>query len=184
MTERPILFSAPMVRAILEGRKSQTRRLANRRAAIVHPGDRLWVRESWRAAEAHDRLPPRDIERESAVVYYEADQLKSAWELGKLRPGIHMPRWASRLTLEVEAVRIEPLQAISEADAIAEGVHLIAAWNTEGPNFYMIKTSAIGSINQPTARETFSLFWQHLNGEESWAANPEVVVITFRRVPA
>lgn len=142
---RGILFSAPMVRALLAGTKTQTRRVIKpdgryrldlvcpsdggpARCPQGAPGDRLWVREAWRADVAHDALPPREIPPGSPV-FMEASALN--WQggphdgtPGKLRPGMFMPRWASRILLEVTEVRVERLQDISEADNDA----LLADW--------------------------------------------------------
>lgn len=99
-----------------------------------------------------------------------------------------MPREFSRLTLVVEDVRVEPLQAISEADAVAEGIVRIGAefgagtkattWD-EGPNLYTINLDG-GNWNAPTAAEVYQTLWKHLHGEKSWDDNPFVVAITFR----
>ncbi|MGL6205723.1 MAG: hypothetical protein ACRC2X_15525, partial [Giesbergeria sp.] len=135
--ERPILFSAPMVRAILSGRKTQTRRVVNARHLLQidtsklpgrvswtkpdpygRPGDRLYVRETWRASSAHNSLAPREIPVGDGIEYA-ADPERIL--TGKTRTAIHMPRWASRITLEVTGVRVERLKDICDADAIAEG---------------------------------------------------------------
>ena len=154
MTDRPIPFIAPMVCALYEGRKTQTRRLlkplkskgrgyvmwpvyecANSRlrrrgssplpdrAAPYAVGDRLWVREAWRADRSWDTRRPRDIISE-ARVFYEADVVEDAARLdwGRYRHARFMPRWASRLTLLVTEVRVQRLSEISDDDAIAEGV--------------------------------------------------------------
>ena len=155
--ERPILFSGPMVRAIREGRKTQTRRIVKGAwefdgdesgcgwepptCPCGKPGDRLWCRESHRfppdfdgmsAAKIADLALDAGYQEPWAPVLYPADGAtrdagawletfphREAW--GKVRPSIHMPRWASRILLDVTEVRVERLQAISEADAIAEG---------------------------------------------------------------
>ena len=104
------------------------------------PGDRLWVREAWRITKKHDKTPPRDIPERKCTVFFEAggsiaNQSNGLWQedpaysaidavglAGKLRPGIFMPRWMSRINLEITTVRAERLRGISEADALAEGV--------------------------------------------------------------
>ncbi|MEA3044525.1 MAG: hypothetical protein QOH47_2363 [Sphingomonadales bacterium] len=156
MSGRPIIFSAAMVRALLDGRKTQTRRLATSPLRRCEVGDRLWVRESFfvmsddygwedyvlRQCSQPDRTlgycadqsdgpmvddqdwePPRNTKRE--VHGLKGDDDTEAWTLIGDMPSIYMPRWASRLTLIVEAVRVEALQAITEADAIREGVTLV-----------------------------------------------------------
>ncbi len=180
--ERPILFSAPMVRAILEGRKTQTRRVVkltdsghvkeprgHRRwhpadpdvvlgCPYGQPGDRLWVRETWRPAAEFlsECVGPKDI-RYAATVS-EAERATSKW-----RSPIFMPRWASRITLELTEVRIERLNAISLEDAAAEG------WpgrESADPNPYT----------------WFSALWVSINGPGSWISNPWVWVLKFRRL--
>lgn len=194
MKERPILFSAPMVRPVLAGTKTQTRRVAkltanghvkerggHRRwhpsdpdASLAcpygQPGDRLWVRETWYCdhylVQSGPYLKPEDLDMDAMMVYRassgdrpcEAEQ--PIW-----RPAIHMPRWASRITLEVTGVRIERLHDISEADAIAEGVK--NSLHLPGGRF---------------ARENFAHLWWTINGDGSWEANPLVWVVEFQRL--
>jgi hypothetical protein len=117
MKERPILYSAPMVRAILNNSKTQTRRVVKFRHDDSYPlypygipGDRLWARETWRVSSAHDNLAPSQIP-EGTRVEYLADG-PGTFD-GKTRPSIFMPRWASRITLEVTEVKLQLLQRIS-----------------------------------------------------------------------
>ena len=199
MKERPILFSAPMVRALLAGTKTQTRRplkqVQIRSEAMpepewrsVHtlcpygqPGDRLWVRETWRTERHFDHLPPRDLDPAltATPVQYEAGPHADVLD-GKLRPGMFMPRWASRITLEVTGVRVERLQDISEADAIAEGVHADprCRQDDDTPGFHRIGPVRDGSF--PIAR--YGALWESLNGLGSWKSNPWVWVLQFRRI--
>jgi hypothetical protein len=147
MTDRPILFSAPMVQSLIAGRKTQTRRIINKQAAHdaiavfgpkfltlpgnrdllpvgVIPGDRLYVREAWRTWRSADELPPRDlIPHDGRPLWYEADpfELRTGLDVGRYRHARFMPRWASRLTLTVTDVRVQRLQDISEADATDKG---------------------------------------------------------------
>ena len=191
MKERPILMSAPMVRAILDGTKTQTRRVVkpqtiNRSARVRgawqdsatnkhivcpygYPGDRLWVRETWQ----HENFPfgPYDA---SCTVFYRADFMDDPHgpdgeksPEGKYRtwsPSIHMPRAASRILLEITAVRVERLKDITVSDAMAEGYD--------------------GSIDDPLdpSIQWYSSLWEQINGPCSWDANPWVWVIEFRRV--
>lgn len=200
--ERPILFSGPMVRAILEGRKTQTRRIIKGAAMeadlpselqesyeiegrlFVAPdqhwivtekpvryavGDRLWVRESFNVTWGSEAL-------------YKADG-GSAYDAGyssepKWKPSIHMPRWASRITLEVTAVKVERLQDISEEDAQAEGAPVqfrTAIGQEVGPREYKIPNSHRGG---------FANLWNQINGSYAWELNPWVVAVTFKRVEA
>lgn len=209
MSERPILFSAPMVRAILGGRKTQTRRIVKPqppadcapirvgefhptvidrwgdeapgasifgaydldgewgvRCPYGQPGDLLWVREAW----------ARDDE--DGCVMYRADVGKGGdaddWERGRVegapryrwRPSIHMPRWASRITLEIVAVRVERLNDISEADAEAEGAGI-----------------PLVGHDDDFCRWEFRALWESINDPGSWPANSWVWVIEFKRLP-
>ena len=204
MKERPILFSAPMVRAILDGRKTVTRRIfkpdrmtwdANGRyttyamrggelsttgsgpfepSSWLHycpygqpGGDRLYVRETWAAQHVYDHLPPRLIPQD-ARIHYAATEDRGGllW-----RPSIHMPRWASRITLEVTGVLVERLQEISYEDARAEGVEF---WRNDGTLTELPPCSE--------HRYAFEDLWTSINGADSWNANPFVWVVTFRRI--
>jgi hypothetical protein len=195
MAEKPILFSGPMVRAILEGRKTQTRRVLKpqprspalsdgywydadapgrfddgERAIVAYlSGQRLWVREAWRVYCEFDRMPPRDIPTGSHIQYI-ADNPISPW-LSRYRPPMFMPRWASRITLEVSDVKVERLQDISEADAIAEGALL--PW-----------TGSPGTACDDTrdARSEFAALWNSINGHGAWDDNPWVAAYSFRRI--
>jgi hypothetical protein len=207
MAEKPILFSAPMVRAILDGRKTQTRRTltpqpvpvggpfyrpypideptewhsvneagitVNIQYTPIAPGDLLWVREAWRAMPTWDRTAPRDIERESTRIYYEADDgLFAEW--GKMRPGMFMCRWMSRLTLKVAEIQVQRLQDISEEDAKAEGAQQDAA-----------HTGRFDGAGNPEECGSYRLgfmgIWNSINGPGSWEANPWVAAYTFERV--
>lgn len=190
MTERPIIFSAPMVRAILKGQKTQTRRVqgrvqvrpdgmsAERLLAAMSlcpygkPGDRLWVREAWgfeTRTEDDPLLEP--------VATYRADEVEHLHPVNRWRPAIHMPRHLSRITLEVTAVRVERLQDISEADAIAEGVveHQTLRTGTRACNLDGGMMHACGPV------PVYRTLWESINGPGSWDANPWVWVVEFRR---
>lgn len=189
MRELPILFSAPMVRALLAGTKTQTRRIVKARDLEwmdVHQGlrepdnaercpygqpggDRLYVRETWAAPHAYDHLPPRLIPQD-ARIHYAATEDRGGllW-----RPSIHMPRWASRITLEVTGVLVERLQEISYEDARAEGVEF---WRNDGTLTELPPCSA--------HRYEFEDLWTSINGADSWNANPWVWVVSFRRLDA
>lgn len=204
MKERPILFSGAMVRALLAGTKTQTRRIAkpvrhpdlgnvyspgalvlehepqhviDRVCPYGQPGDRLWVRETW--AYGIHALNSRNAEREGPWVYG-AD---SAAEQGRLcdrwRPSIHMHREASRITLELTDVRVERLQVISEADARAEGTTPIP----DPCDHVRLACSDIGCSGPQPYRVGFRSLWEQINGPDSWDANPWVWVIEFKRLP-
>lgn len=216
MAERPILFSDAMVRAILSGAKTQTRRviagargsfwdhrsytgtverdgvlrfrvgpdgeIANGSPEVRCPhgavGDRLWVREAWTMpASAHSvyyradypsgnrSLIPREPDYDSI------NEWAARYRVDGWHPSIHMPRWASRLTLEVTSVRVERLQSISEDDARAEGA----------ASFDCTPGCGCGDGH----RGGFARLWDSINGERegcSWEANPWVWAIAFRRV--
>ena len=258
MKERPILFSGPMVRALLAGTKTQTRRVCKpaqfyslstvvevpdpiERGQVYNgshfgdeegevqfaspygqPGDRLWVRETW---QFHGGMLDCGTARSSAgtslyqdiVVSYPADGARVTlhpkgqdWptpkqppqlegEVYSLRdapadfaytgkntyhdrltrwwnrkiPAIHMPRWASRITLDITSVRVERLQDISEADAMAEGItRRGAACHIEGEHGFAA----------PTASEVYQQLWTAINGPGSWDANPWVWAVEFRKL--
>ena len=193
--DRPILFSAPMVRAILEGRKTQTRRLVRDGIAVTDicgggvepvvwwprdargkdaacqygaPGDRLWVRETW-----------THIRGNGIRTWYRADGEPTDREGNVLpttpgyprwRPSIYMARKDSRITLEVTDVRVQRLQDITEDAARAEGIQeLNGRFTFNG-----------GLHESRTARDSFEALWDSINGDRAaWAANPWVWVVSF-----
>jgi hypothetical protein len=207
--EKPIGFKAPMVRAILAGRKTQTRRVLRPikgvtladftfsgdqvarwgslpiekiRKPAYAVGDRLWVREAWRAGKQWDRVTPRDIPRGEAI-WFEADQPFPMQTPGKLRPSIFLPLWAARPDrLVVTAVRVERLQDISKEDAIAEGIEwrnstlsvggYWGTWNADN-------TMRCGGSPDPI--EAYRCLWININGPGSWEANPWVAVYGLSR---
>ena len=166
MTDRPIIFSAPMILALLGGRKTQTRRLASSPLAKCLPGDKLWVRENLTARPMANFLTGEPTN--AIVAAYAADDedvveaagfnLAPWWKRGKGLPSIHCPRWASRITLTVTEVRRQRLWEISDLDARAEGTH--GYWQLEG-------------------YPAFRAIWSDLHGAENWDANPEIVALTF-----
>lgn len=208
MKERPILFSGAMVRAILDGRKTQTRRAVKPQAAYPasydsvryringcaaefylpgatepairwlcaygKPGDRLWVRETF-TPDGVNAKAAADLGRQS--VHYRADGEAPDYLKVRWRPAIHMPRWASRITLEVERVRVERLQEISESDAIAEGVLPLT-----GQFLGSFAVPGTRAASGTTAVECFSRLWDSINQKKGfgWAANPWVWVIEFK----
>jgi hypothetical protein len=210
MRWHPILFSGPMIRAILDGRKTQTRRVVKPqppdgidnvgdgetfcdfesgktwRSPYGYDGDRLWVRETWRSWRWNDRVKPREFAERwgdddpQLYIGYDADNDVTRDGLtmdGKTRVSIHMPRWASRITLELTDVRVERLQEISDDDAKAEGVepNLWADLNPDG-------TPRAGE--SIAHRAAFHELWDSINGKRGfgWTANPWVWVIEFTRV--
>lgn len=184
MKERPIIFSAPMVRALLDSTKTQTRRVVKCHVedydgALItwascpygQPGDRLWVRETFTdllgTGIEHRPIPSGPLQRYvyAADIKPGSNSDEARKEFGiKWKPSIFMPRAASRITLELTAVRAERLQDISDADALAEGVD-------------RTNTSISGY-----AKERYRRLWESINGPDSWAQNPWVWVIEFKRV--
>ncbi|EPM4141983.1 hypothetical protein RZP29_12670 [Klebsiella quasipneumoniae subsp. similipneumoniae] len=200
MREKGLIFNSEMVRAILDGRKTQTRRPikwkqtrfteigeredgskwpwsedAEHACDFWHPcpfgavGDRIWVRETWN--------------KYGGLLTYRADHdwiddmRKETVCTAKWVPSIHMPRWASRILLEITDVRVERLNAISEEDATAEGV----------PPAGSLLPDYLGTFLTPkgdfaTAKVAFQRLWESIYGEESWKANGWVWVISFKRV--
>lgn len=193
MTDQPILFSAPMVRAILSGAKTQTRRvlkpqpqedlglwLAERdmKAARWAPGDRLWVREGFALVGATDPgfLLYRASGYEAECDRHGFDKPYPSETVVRWRSSIHMPRWASRITLAVEAVRVERLHEISEADAVAEGCGVFTSQTAIHHSF----SPDDKNLFVPSFRE----LWASIHGPDAWNSNPWVSVTTFRRVGA
>lgn len=220
MKERGMIFNAEMVRAILDGRKTQTRRImkpqpkpsktrdgdywfpSNKLQSMVHVsdllpgnnimpdahefysvccpfgavGDRIWVRETW--TEAGASAPDLKLYRanypEHVPSHYEnvppVDEIR--WT-----PSIHMPRWASRITLEITGVRVERLSDISEEDATAEGVPPAGRLLPDYPGTFLTPHGDFA-----TAKVAFQRLWESIYGEESWQDNPWVWVIEFKRV--
>lgn len=227
MKERGMIFNGEMVRAILDGRKTQTRRImklqpkpsksrpgdfwfsSKKLESMVHVsdlapgnspiadyhlfiqehccpfgavGDRIWVREAFRV---HSRAT--DV----ATLVYKASERNSWTEQThrvpvavcnkpatpeKWTPSLHMPRWASRILLEITDVRVERLNAISEEDARAEGIIDGGCLNCGEPE-------PCGCANpDPDATDAFAYLWQSIYGQESWNANPWVWVISFERI--
>lgn len=173
MIARPILFSAPMVRALIAGTKTQTRRLLKPTLQTIPygiPGDLLWVRETF----AHvANFPP-------TARYYATDDVHEA---RKKRPAIHMPRWASRLTLEITDVRVQRLQDISEEEAIAEGVCSFQEANDRPGSWEGLSQKNRNGLVRAyygSARKAYSALWESINGQDSWDTNPWIVALTFK----
>lgn len=170
-----------MVRALLDGRKTQTRRLATSPCAKWEPGDRLYVREAWRTDIELDRIKPSALVAGEAPIWFEADR-DNCDRHGRLRPGIHMPRWASRATLLLRDVTVSPLQSISAFDAESEGAFL---GRCACPQMQKQSSSAIGSAFRQTwcaiHGDEFRYLWDGLHDREGerWSDNPDVVALTF-----
>ncbi|MGY0145232.1 hypothetical protein [Edwardsiella tarda] len=209
MKERPIIFNDEMVRAILSGTKTMTRRPmkvqptpsktrpgdfsfpSKKLESMVHvsdlapgnspipdchlfflecccpygqPGDRLWVRETFGDCGVR-------------FVYRADTDDGAACQVKRWTPSIHMPRWASRITLEITDVRVESLQDITDGDARAEGVPEAGGLLPEYPGTYLTPKGDFAS-----ARVAFQRLWESIYGDDGWDANPWVWVIAFRRV--
>lgn len=221
MADKPITFSAPMVRALLAGTKTQTRRLVSKpeyygcptgdcphstqaecnaaMAGLVDEisrfrvGDRVYVREHWRVSDQWDETAPRDLKPRSLTIFCEAggsiaNQSNGKWEpdsaypvqrpdwLGRHRQGMHMPRWASRMWLEITDVRVQRLRDISEKDCRAEGLErgaiggqLPAYRGSPDLEWRVYADAAYGDL------------WNSLHTEPgtTWADNPWIVAYTF-----
>jgi len=236
MKERPILFSAPMVRAILEGRKSMTRRIVKPRPPSTRrghpwcsmedliagckygiPGDQLWVRETCRAKELNEKEAEKQLEITEeeypeyglidGVLYLADDYFRliensikasEQWlelncyrgKRGATVSPIHMPRWASRILLEITNVRVERLQEITPEDAEAEGCKKISK---DGKLYKYGIPDRDGlpgedDIGWPwhlwriNPVDAYEALWESINGPGSWGANPWVWVVEFKRV--
>lgn len=234
MKERPILFSGEMVRAILDGRKTQTRRVCkttgdgklilNRQKTYVtccelkdgvgpfwhpwgghpgepmsgpelsihcpygKPGERLWVRESFQPI-LKSGIDEGDCDyktgRNFACHYPATDPIIEFFDTNKdkissaVTPSIHMPRWASRITLEITNVRVERLNDISEEDAKAEGAKYTYIWEDDD---HGINDEENGYFPPKSHYSGFEILWKSINGEGSWDKNPWVWVIEFKRI--
>ncbi|RVR94524.1 hypothetical protein EOL15_28840 [Citrobacter freundii] len=206
MTERGIIFNTDMVRAILDGRKTQTRRpvknvgsdnclvirkpTKKRDGIYTHVkdapkhglcpfgsvGDRIWVRETFNGFWLDDDVIQEiknGISLASELCDYKADYSDDSKPTEGWTPSIHMPRWASRILLEITVIRVERLNTISQADAIAEGA----------PPSHPSIDSVSQEYGFPDfSRSWFGQTWQHIYGEESWQANPWVWVIEFKQI--
>ncbi|WP_438335272.1 hypothetical protein ACSYAE_09085 [Edwardsiella tarda] len=197
MKERPIIFNDEMVRAILSGTKTMTRRPVKPQPAddirlyqlpnpehigyvssIKHkfgsrtthlcpygqPGDRLWVRETFGDCGVR-------------FVYRADTDDGTACQVKRWTPSIHMPRWASRITLEITGVRVERLQDITEDDARAEGISPAGELLPEYPDAYLTPRGGLSTV-----RVAFRRLWKSIYGDTGWNSNPWVWVIAFRRV--
>lgn len=192
MTVKPILFSAPMVRALLAGNKTQSRRLLKPQpvasgaglwnweafgagvigaddgelaefAVDLTPhtvGDVLWVREAWTPAETGPAF----------AADHPGDPKGLGW-----KPSIHMPRWASRLTLVVTDVRVQRLQEISWEDALAEGIWHSSAEFREQTCIWRDAPLRLQALRI----EHFAKLWNSINGPDAWDMNPWVAAYTF-----
>lgn len=216
MGDKPIIFSAPMVRALLDRRKSQTRRVLKPQPTLPwgsasHAGQSWWthdsltgdVIETWRLPYAvGDRLYVREqcatwgrgpeVEPVEFPVVYAADDPEwddikhdarnsKTGDEWKIRPSIHMPRWASRLTLTVTDVRVQRLQEISDADAWAEGCKQGDPWDSSEGFFPAEEPSPDGKgiVGWDCARDWYADLWNSLHGPDAWDANPWVVALSF-----
>ncbi|MDE8557004.1 hypothetical protein [Pantoea vagans] len=238
MRERPIIFNADMVRAVLDGRKTQTRRIVNGvpsshdfhgwvlsstsakdegkacwaigkspllnkpirvRCPFGEVGDRLWVRESF---YEHGRWQGGGYDPEDSYfvsdkkVLYPADGIQRPAErkredFWRSRPSIHMPRWASRITLEITGVRVERIQDINHDDSYAEGIHtevwdqtVVAKNYRETDAFFQFWSEDMDHYVEMDELycQSFGSLWQSIYGDDSWQANPWVWVIEFKRV--
>jgi len=181
--EHPILFTGDMVRAILDGRKTQTRRVIKNPQRLEGlmlegeagewcpygvVGDRLYVRETWCAGIEWDDEKPSEIDPLCGGndIFYLANGEKPEG-YGKTRPNIFMPKWAARIWLEITGIRVERVQEISEEDATAEGVMRLTTYRTETPMIDM-----------------FRHLWNVINANRGygWDVNPWVWVVEFKRV--
>lgn len=185
MKERPIIFNGDMVRAILAGQKTQTRRILSKKQQDAlfcpygHPGDRLWVKETFYKYYPSETWPePKALYKADGITLCDKDSegKKQRWT-----PSIHMPRILSRITLEITDVHVERVQDITNDEAIAEGAYEVrkvgddiahATWTMDGLDW-----------RYDTPREAFAATWDSLYAARSlgWDVNPWVWVVTFKR---
>lgn len=197
MKEQPIIFSGEMVRAILDGCKTQTRRIVKPEPENIQSlgegsncfsitqkvggiiwrpcphgslGDRLWVRETWKPDHSLSGggIPRMGITFGDAVTFKEGNPDQT----GPWKPSIFLPKWACRITLEITKVRVERLQEISGEDARAEGIKPSIQRSMEQFN-----------LNSPQAYiQSFFDLWDSINGKGAWDANPWVWVLEFKKL--
>ncbi len=231
MKERPIIFSGTMIRAILEGRKTQTRRIVKPQpqthelifwreddeypswvigealgvgenyiascgrfidCPFGKPGDRLWLRENFQLETLLNDISAGTLKDSKDAVRYCADGFvrgEAIDNFGRVRSGRFMPRWASRITLEVTQVRVERLQGISEEDAEAEGVYRSERHMDRtpwiAPDVLMTNVCGDRETDVPchrTARDAFKCLWESIHGAGSWKDNPLVWCVSFKRI--
>ncbi|HCB1750626.1 TPA: morphogenetic protein [Klebsiella oxytoca] len=221
MKERGMIFNGEMVRALLDDRKTQTRRpvrfpvldknlgceLAGNElagelsagnylnSAFGKPGDRIWVREAYRFPASLDDVSPTGVGEMAVATGYRKPWAPTFYEFtgtfsdgwtgfetppkvsgaGKLRPSIHMPRWASRITLEITDVRVERLNSIHDVDAMREGIQNLTTCSHAD-----FGIPGVGNAQHPV--RAFQLLWESIYGADNWKANPWVWVIEFKRV--
>lgn len=221
MKERGMIFNAEMVRALLDGRKTQTRRPVKfpvhdknlgcelsgnelsgelsagnyLNSAFGKPGDRIWVREAYRFPASLDDVSPTGVgemavatgyRKPWAPTFYEfTGTFSDGWkgfetppkvsDAGKLRPSIHMPRWASRILLEITDVRVERLNSIHDVDAMREGIQNLTTCSHAD-------FGIPGVVNAQHPVRAFQLLWESIYGDESWNSNPWVWAIKFKRI--
>ena len=175
----PILMSAPMVRAILGGTKTMTRRTSDRWEKAM-PGDHLLVREEWGVHRDFDNIYDRCKCVGRGFIHYRADEISCP--VKKWRRSLFMPKWASRITLELFAKRREHLQDITEVDAIKEGVGSGFQMNGGWPDYQHINKSGICEATQDTARMSYVTLFESINGPGSWNLNPLLWVLEFKRI--
>jgi hypothetical protein len=219
MADKPIIFSAPMVQALLAGRKTQTRRIVKpqpnidgmgnfchdgsnwgqhidgtpctkhfiaKKCPYGKPGDRLWVRENWRPLDGYSNWDVRVLYGADNAEEHFPDgfDLKGDWQWPKAAsrgfvPSIHMPRWASRLTLIVTDVRVQRLQDISEEDAKAEGCGKAFEVQDLRDAMHKLLGAASGETTGSTYRIGFAHLWNSINGPDAWSDNPFVYAVSF-----
>lgn len=201
--ERPILFSTPMVQAILSGRKTQTRRRVKKNEPIEwldeigftpefvadpgnffcpygKPGDLLWVRETWLELDrSHIITSPYVYKANTDAVAEEArkDYIKAGYPY-QWRPSIYMPKAAARIWLEITEISVERLQDISEEDAIAEGIK--TTWINDDSSCNKFKNYINNGKGSLSPKDSFRSLWESINGAESWDLNPWLWVVKFK----
>lgn len=211
MKEHPILFTSAMVKAILAGKKTQTRRIVKpqpgndlhghlcwgpprepmqwwvtdpQKDIAPHcpygkPGDKLWVRETWGVASIYDSVKPRDLKPNHMKVNFDG-QLEGV----KKRPSIFMPRWASRIQLEIVSVRVQRLNDISANDAEAEGIVETEFWTPRELESRPFEEKWWDDYHfwENYPQLAYSRLWESINGKGSWELNPWVWVVEFKKV--
>ena len=218
MKQRPIIFNTEMVKAILDGRKTQTRRILKvpkngriKPGTVVHSngvisicfdqsgcaewkmlkcphgkiGEHLWVRETWATEKYCDNKKPSELHGIETIWFLSDGDYNGigTHTQGKTRPSIFMPRWASRINLEITDIRVERVQDIKERDCEAEGIEVAESIGDYAGTLWTARTGK-ATFSFFDAQSAFQYLWDSINAKRGygWESNPHVWIIEFKKV--